>query len=183
MKTKILLSVFAIGLMPVVFLLSCSKIKDLTSVDIKYNPPRTNFTYTPITLKSGEVILYNGFIRVNVDSLLNAHGVSSGTIENPVFTQFSITINAPVEANFGWLQSARAEVSNNTDFSSPVQIANVNNNGGTGKTLILTVINGNIPFGSNGFYLRIYATLTGPVPYQWVQMYFDSELKMTLKAL
>ncbi|MEI7501120.1 MAG: hypothetical protein WCK84_11820 [Bacteroidota bacterium] len=183
MKTRIFLSVLAIGLMPVVFLMSCSKIKELTSVDITYKLPRTNFTYTPVTLKSGEQILYSALVWINVDSLLSANGISGGAIENSSFSQFSITINTPPEANFGWLQSARVTVSDNAGFSSPVQIGIVNNNGGTGKKVTLTVNSNNIPFGSNGFYLRIYATLTGPLPYQWVQMYFDSELKMTLNAL
>ena len=180
MKTRFFLFVFAIGMMLFVFLPSCSKIKELTSVDISYTPPRTYFTYTPVTLKSGEELLYSAFVRVNVDSLLSANGISGGSMENPAFTQFSITITAPVEANFGWLQSARAEVANNSGFSSPVQIGSVNNNGGTGKTVSLTVNNNNIPFGSNGFYIRIFATLNGAVPYSWIKMYIDSELKLTL---
>jgi hypothetical protein len=183
MKTKILALIILVGMTPFIFLSSCSKIKELTKVDITYSLPRTNFTYTPVTLKSDEVILYSDFVRINVDSLLRANGISSGSIENPQFAQFSITIKSPLEANFAWLQVARAVVSSNSGFTAPVQIGSANNAGGTGKTVNLTVNSSNIPFGSNGFYLRIYATLTGAVPYQYLQMYFDGELKLTLAPL
>jgi hypothetical protein len=165
------------------FMVSCSKVAELTAVDITYTLPRTTFTYTPVTLKAGEEVLYSDFIKINVDSLLNANGLSSGTVKDPTFTQFSITITAPSGADFGWLQSARAVVADNAGFTSAVQIGSVVNAGGTGKTVVLTVSNSVIPFGSNGFYLRLYGVLTGPVPYQWVQMYFDSELKLTLQPV
>jgi hypothetical protein len=168
---------------PIIFLVSCSKVAELASVDVTYKVPRTNFTYTPVTLKSGEQILYSDLVKINVDSLLSANGLSSGTVQDPICTSFSITIIAPPEANFGWMQSARAVVADNAGFSSAVEIGSVTNGGGNGKAVVLTVNNNMIPFGSNGFYIRIYAVLTGPVPYHWVQMYFDSELRITLKPL
>jgi len=183
MKTRILLSVLAIGLIPVVFLTSCSKIKDLTAVNVTYQIPRTNFLFTPTAFKSGEEILYSAFVHINVDSLLNVYGLSSGNVENPEFTQFSLTIDTPLEANFGWMQSVRAVTASNSGFSPETQIGSAVNNSGTGRTVTLTVNNSNIPFGNNGFYLRIYATLSGPIPYQWLQMYFNSTLTLTLQPI
>ncbi len=168
---------------PMIVLASCSKVAELASVDVTYKIPRTHFTYTPVTLKSGEQILYSDFVKINVDSLLNANGLSSGTVQDPICISFSITITAPPEATFGWLQSARAMVADNAAFSSAVEIGSVVNSGGTGKTVVLTVNNNVIPFGSTGFYIRIDGILTGPVPYAWVQMYFDSELRITLEPL
>ncbi len=183
MKTRTIISVLTVGIVSAVLLFSCSKISELASVDITYSLPRTNFTYTPSTLKSSEEIMYQEFVKINVDSLLSANGISSGSVEDPSFTKFSITITLPADANFAWLQSARAVVADNANYTSAVQIGSVINAGGTGKTVVLTVNNDKIPFTNQGFYLRIYATLTGSVPYIWIQMYFDSELKMTLKPL
>ena len=183
MKTRLLLFFVAIGLTSVVLLSSCSKIKELTAVDITYQLPRTNFLYTPSKVKSGEEILYSAFVRINIDSLLSAYGLSSGTVENPAFTQFSISIDLPAEANFGWLTSVRAIVSDNANFLPEVQIGSAVNNGGTGRTVTLTVNNSNIPFGNNGFYLRILGVLNGAVPYQWIGMYFNGTLKLTLQPI
>ena len=183
MKTRILLLFVAVGLTSVVFLLSCSKIKELTAVNVTYQMPRTNFLFTPTSLKSSEEILYSAFVRINVDSLLNAYGLSSGTVQNPEFTQFILTIDTPAEANFGWMQSVRAVVADNSGFSPETQIGSAVNNSGTGRSVTLTVNNSNIPFGNNGFYLRIYATLSGPIPYDWLQMYFNSTLTLTLQPI
>ena len=183
MNNRLFLFFYTIGLIPAVFLHSCSKDAEQASVDIKYTPARTYFTYTPLTIKASEVILYSGFVRVNIDSLLSANGILIGSVENPRFTKFSISIASPQEANFTWLQSARAVVSDNIPDPYLVEIGDVVNGGGTGKTIILQMNYNKIYFGINGFSLTAYATLTGPVPYQWLQMYIDSELKMTLNPI
>ena len=152
-------------------------------MDVSYTLPRAYFTYIPATFKAGEDILYTDFIYINIDSLLSANGLSGGTVNNPVFTSVSVTITAPAEANFGWLQSASAITANNAGFLPSVQVANVVNSGGTGKTVVLTVNGSVIPIGSTGFYIRILGTLTGPVPQEWINMYMDGTLKLTLQAL
>jgi hypothetical protein len=183
MKTRLIFFVLAIGLIPLVLTTSCSKIKELTAVPVTYQLPRTNFLYTPSKVKSGEEILYSAFVRINIDSLLSAYGLSSGAVENPAFTQFSISIDLPAEANFGWMTSVRAIVSDNASFVPEVPMGSAVNNGGTGRTVILTVNNSNIPFGNNGFYIQILATLNGAVPYQWIGMYFIGTLKLTLQPI
>jgi hypothetical protein len=183
MNTRLFLFICTIGLIPAVFLQSCSKDAEQASVDIKYTPARIYFSYTPLTLKASEVILYSGFVKVNLDSLLSANGISIGSVENPMFTKFSVTITSPQEANFAWLQAARAVISDNIPDSWLGEIGDVVNGGGTGKTIILQMHYNIISFGVKGFSLTVYATLTGPVPYQWLQMYIDSELKMTLNPI
>ncbi|MEI7981394.1 MAG: hypothetical protein WCI71_07045, partial [Bacteroidota bacterium] len=84
-----------------------------------------------------------------------------------------------------WLQSARAVVSQDANFTSFVQIGTVTNTDPTAKTVILTMNNDNIrPYlGTTGFYVRVYAVLNGAIPTHWYQMYIDSQLKMRIKAL
>ena len=185
MKKQIVFILLILAAVPVVYLSSCSKIKEAAAVDVTYKLPRTSFTYTPTSLKASEIVLYTGVVYVNIDSIMKANGISSGSITNAAFTQFSLTLNTPPEANFSWLQSARVVVSQNSSFSPVVEIGNVVNSGGTGKTVTLTVNGANIqPYlSSTGFYIRIYATMTGTFPYSYVTMYMDGQLTISISPV
>ncbi|MCK9219606.1 MAG: hypothetical protein PHF97_04355 [Bacteroidales bacterium] len=187
MKTRLIFVMLTVAVIPVLFFTSCSKIKDLASVDVNYNVPRVSFVYTPATLKGSgtEVVLYEGHVHVNVDSLLSANGISTGTIGRATFNAVSITIQSPDTANFGWLQSARVVISSSGTFNSPVVIGTVTNSNPLAKTIIFVMNNTNIQpyFGSTGFYLRIYAVLNGTVPYNWIGMYLDSQMTLHLEAI
>lgn len=183
MKTKNLLILFMLAVVPVMFF-SCDKLKDLTAFNVTYKVPRLSFRYTPTAVKSGEVILCTEQVNLNVDSLLNAN-LPGGGLGTTTFSQFSITIQAPDTANFGWLQSARAVVSQDVNFTNTVQVGNVTNTDPLAKTVILTMNNDNIRplLGTQGFYIRVYAMLNGPVPYNWIDMYIDSQLVLRVEPL
>jgi len=164
---------------------SCKKIKDLTNIDVTYDLPKISFKYIPTLYKTGDVVLYSGSIQINLDSLLNHYGLSAGTITSVAFTQFSITITAPPNANFDWLTSASAIVSQNSNFQPSTVIATVGNPGSGAQTVILTTNNTNIVgyLNSNQFYLEVKATTTGTVPYQWIDMYLNGTLQMTIEPI
>ena len=183
MKTKKVFILILLATIPVLFF-SCDKIKDLANVNVTYELPRIPFRYTPTGEKSGEVILCTEQVTLNVDSILNKY-LPGGSLEETTFSTFSITIQEPDTANFGWLTSARAVISPDASFSSYVQVGNVTNNGATNKTVALVMNNDNIrPYlGTTGFYIRVYGVLNGPVPYEWLQMYIDSALKLQIQPL
>ncbi|MCK9423750.1 MAG: hypothetical protein M0Q38_14255 [Bacteroidales bacterium] len=183
MKTRNFLMLFMLAVIPVLFF-SCDKLTNLTAVNVTYKVPRIPFKFTPTALKSGEIILCTEQVNLNVDSLLNAN-LPGGGLDTTSFSNFSITIEAPDTANFGWLQSARTVVSQDSTFTSHVQIGTVTNNDSTTKTVILTMNNDNIrPYlGTKGFYIRVYAVVNGAIPYNWIQMYIDSQLKMRIEPL
>jgi hypothetical protein len=185
MKTRILITILTIAVFPVLFFSSCSKLKDLTAIDVSYKIPRQTFIYTPTTLKSGEQLLYSGFITANLDSILSANGLSSGVVGNTIFTKCSITIVQPDSVTFGWLQSARGEISQNAGFIPFQEVGTVTNTDPLAKTVNLTLNNTNIrPYlGAKTFYFRIFGILNGPVPAEWVQMYVDGTLQMHLEPL
>jgi hypothetical protein len=184
MKTRILLTLLTIVVFPVFFLSSCSKIKDLTAFDVTYNVPRTTFTYTPTTNKSGEQILYAGYVSANLDSILNANNISTSAIENATFTKCSITIEKPDNVTFSWLHSARAEISENAG-STPAEVGNVTVADPNAKTVNFVLNNTNIrPYlGGKSFYFRILGVLNGPVPSDWVQMYMDGTLLLHVQPI
>jgi len=185
MKMRILFAILSIAVLPVLFLSSCSKLKDLTAIDVSYKIPRQTFTYTPTSFKSGEQLLYSGFITANLDSILSANGLSSGVVGNTMFTKCSITIAQPDTVTFGWLQSARGEISDNAGFTPAQEVGHVTNTDPLAKTVNLTLNNTNIrPYlGAKTFYFRIFGILNGPVPADWVQMYMDGTLQMHLEPL
>ena len=185
MKIRIQLTIIAMIVCPVLFFSSCSKLKELTVIDVSYKIPQQSFTFTPTTFKSGEQLLYSGSISANLDSLLNAYGFSSGVVGNTEFSQCSITIVQPDSLNFGWLQSARGEISQTADFNPFQEVGSVIVPVPAAKTVNLSMNNTNIrPYlGSTSFYFRIYGTLNGPLPVGWVQMYLNGTLQMHLEPL
>ncbi|MEI7663110.1 MAG: hypothetical protein WCK34_12960 [Bacteroidota bacterium] len=185
MKTRMLILVFAIAVVPVLFLLSCSKAKDAVAFDYTYKIPRTTFIYTPGIFKSGEQLIYSGTIRANLDSILNANGFSSGVVGTTTFSKCSITLEQPDTLTFSWLGSARGVISATADFNPEQEVGTVTNTDPLAKTVVLTTNNGNIrPYlGSRNFYFRLYGVLNKPLPVAWAQMYLEGQLVMHLQPL
>jgi len=183
MKTKIILTLFILLLIPALFI-SCEQMNGLTTVTVTYDVPRIPFNYTPAKSKSGEQILCTEQVNLNIDSLLNVY-LPGGELGVTTFSKFSITIEAPDTADFSWLQSARAVVSQDSAFTSPQEVGKVDSIAPDAKTIVLTMNNDNIRplLGTQGFYFRVYGVLTGPVPYEWLQMYIDSQLQLTIEPL
>jgi len=185
MKTRIIILLLLVVLVPILYFTSCSRLKNLAAFDVSYTLPRTTFTYTPTSYKDGEQLLFSDHIEANLDSILNANGVSSGIVGNTTFTRCSITIIEPSDMTFGWLQSARGEISQNADFSPAQEVGYVTNNDPDAKTVVLTLNNTNIrPYlGNKYFYFRIFGVLNGPVPGNWAKMYIDGQLLMHIEPL
>lgn len=186
MKTRTFFLLALIAAISFSFFTSCNKVKDLAKFDVTYNLPGVSFRYTPVTLKSGEVLLYSGTFNINLDSLLNAHGYSSGLIENTEFSYLSITITQPPEANFNWLHTGSVIVSQNSNFDPSSVVASViNDTTAASKTIVLTLNNVNIrPYLNNTqFYFEVLAETNGAVPYEWIDMYLNSQLQMTISPL
>ena len=183
MKTKISLMIFAV--FSVMFIASCNDLKKAAAIDYNYTLPRTAFRYTPVSYKTGEQVLFEGPVTANLDSILRANGFSSGAVGTTTLTRCSVTIDKPDTVNFGWLQSVRGEISDNSGFSPFVEAGQATNTDPLARTINLTMNNTNIrPYlGSRVFYIRIVGTLPGPVPVQWIDMFLDGQLKMRLQPL
>jgi hypothetical protein len=184
MKRNSLFFFLILAFFPVIFFSSCAKIRDLAAFDVSYNIPRTTFVFTPTKDKSEEQLIYAGYVSANLDSILNANGLSGGMVGTTTFTKCSITIDQPDSVNFGWLQSLRGEISQTSEPPSEVfgYITAVDPNA---KTVNLTLTNINIrPYlGGTSFYIRVYGILNAAVPVEWVQMYIDGTLQLHLEPL
>ncbi|MCX6287556.1 MAG: hypothetical protein NTY96_10620 [Bacteroidetes bacterium] len=187
MKTRVYISLVILLAIPLIYLSSCSKVKELTAVDVSMKLPRHHFTYTATNLKSdsGEVILYSGHVTVNLDSVLNAYGLSSGIIQTTIFTYLAVTIEQPPDSTFHWLTSMRSTVSDNANFQPENLIGSVTNSNPTAKTVVVTLNNLNIrPYLTNpSFYVRVYAVLNGPLPAVTVGMFLDGTIQLHIEPL
>jgi len=187
MKTRhFFLSAFVLLAVPLIYLSSCSKVKELTSVDVTMKLPRQHFTYTGTSLKTtGEVVLYSGPVTINLDSVLNAYGFSSGIIQTTYFTNLSVTIEVPADSTFHWLTSMRATVADNQSFQPENQIGSVTNSNPAAKTVVVTLDNVNIrPYLSKpSFYVRLYGILNGPLPAATVGMFLDGSIVFRVEPI
>jgi len=186
MKTRVYISLAILLAIPLIYLSSCSKVKELTAVDVSMKLPRTHFTYTATDLKSGsEVILFSEHVTVNLDSILNAYGLSSGIINSTSFTYLAVTIEQPADSTFHWLSSMRATIADNAAFQPENVVGSVTNTDPTAKTVVITTNNVNIrPYLTNpSFYLRVYAVLNGPLPAVTVGMFLDGTIQLHIEPL
>lgn len=179
-------NIFTFITLAVLFMLpSCSKFQDLAAFDVSYTIPRTSFTYVPTTVKSEEQLLFSGAVTANLDSIMNANGVSSGIVGETKFTKLTITIAEPEDVTFNWLISARGEISQSADFLSVQEIGYVTNNDPLAKSVVLTLNNVNIrPYlGARLFYVRIYGVVNLPIPSDWIKMYIEGKMVMHIEPL
>jgi hypothetical protein len=187
MRAKTIKSVtlLAVTAFPLFLCISCSETKKAAAFDVTYNLPRIYFNYPSTLLKSGEVILYSGHEKINLDSILMAHDIPTGIIGSATFSRFALTITDPPDANFSWLQSMRVLASANISFDPNVELGNFANNDPNAKTVNLALNNVELTqfMNNNTFYYQILATLNGSLPYNRVAMFLDSQLKLHIEPL
>ena len=183
MKTLKNIATFILLGISLINLSSCEKVKDLAASDVTLNLPQQHFTFSGSSMKSGdEVVLYSNFVEVNLDSILNAEGISSGSLTATTFTTLSITMEQPVDSTFHWMSSMRAVVSDNENFSPEHEVGNAVNNDPLSKTLTVTLNNTNITqyLTQPSFWLRLYCTPTGPMPSYSIGMFMDGSVKLRI---
>lgn len=173
-------------LIPLLYFSSCNNIKELAAFDVIYTLPPTNFTYIPTSVKGdGEELLFSDAIEANLDSILNANGFSAGVVGNTQFIECTVSIAQPSALTFGWLGSARGEISDNPDFAPAREIGSVLNNDPDATTVVMIVNNTNIrPYlGAKFFYFRVFGVMNGPVPSEFVELVVEGKLLMHLEPL
>lgn len=186
MKTKNIFFIILTGLGILLSFSSCNDIRELAAFDVVYTLPPTNFTYNPAGMKGGgEELLYSGAIEANLDSILNANGFSAGVVGNTQFIECTVSIVQPSDLTFGWLHTARGEISGNPEFLPVQEVGSVVNTDPDATTVVMIINNTNIrPYlGAKFFYFRVFGELNGPLPAEWVEMTIEGKLLMHLEPL
>lgn len=174
------------SLMPLLFFSTCNNIKELAAFDVVYTLPPSTFTYVPSAVKGGgEELLFSDAIEANLDSILNANGFSAGVVGNTRFIECTVSIAQPSALTFGWLGSARGEISDNPEFNPAREVGSVVNVNPDATSVVLLVDNTNIrPYlGAKFFYFRVYGILNGPLPADFVDLVVEGKLLMHLEPL
>lgn len=185
MKTRVAISLLILLAIPMVYFTSCNKVKELATVTVSMKLPRQHFTLQGSGLKTSDIVLYSGSVKINLDSILNANGLSAGVIQTTSFSYLAVTIEQPPDSTFHWLQSMRATFSNNQNYNPEYEVGSVTNNDPNARTVVITTNNVNIrPYLTNpGFYIRIYGVLNGPIPAVTYGMFLDGTIQLTIEPI
>lgn len=188
---KVTLFTMFLALASSVFLTtSCDKLKELASFNVSLPSPEHQFTLdsADYALKSvtDETLLTYQHITVNIDSILNAHGVSSATITNGNITNVIVTLLLPPGTNFDWLASARLVASSDIQtLSAGTQLAHTGTIASGSVSISLILDNAAITnlINNNNFYLGLYGTLLGPLPAPQLTLSLNSTIVFTISPL
>lgn len=190
MKRITLLTLFA-GFFVMAFVAtSCDKVKELASFKVSINSPEHRFVLDSANFLTKasmeETLLTSQHITVNIDSVLNANGVSSATITNGTLTNVVMAIVAPEGTNFDWLSSARVTASTSLEnLANGTEVAHTGTieAGSTSITFILDNAAITQYINNNNFYIGLYGTLAGPLPASQITLSLNSTVVFTINPL
>ena len=164
---------------------SCNTAKQLLAFDVVYNCPKVYFSYAPGDQKLSEIVLYSGKLSIDLDSILNANYIPGGFIASAYLSKLALTITAPAQSNFSWLQSARLVGSIDSTFKQATELA--------GDTAVIPNIR-SLNFAlkpvdlkpilfKNSYWMKILGTPSGQTPPSSSSMYLDSQVKLHIEPL
>lgn len=184
MKTQTIFRSFALVLTLVfaVAFSSCEKVKDLAKFDISYSNPDVRFTLDSLDyMPKSEVLLHQVTLNVNLDSIIAKYELDG--IENAKFESVKIEIESPASANFSWLTSARVTLS--TQGVNETEVAATTSISPDGRSADIAVTNTEVISQISGgvFTLKLYGSITPPLPAVSIGMLLKSKIKMTVKPL
>ncbi len=196
MKNKTFLFAMLIAAMPFLFMTqSCETVKDeinkIASFDVSMDLPDQYFVLDSNDYKSGKTLLEEKvftqfYISVNLDSIFEANGISTGLISEGAFTNVTVLLENPVEGvNFDFVNSMRVTVSETADFSSETLIASTGTigDGSTSVTFNLETVNILNYLNQSDFYMRLYGDQDGPLPVALLPMLLQSGISFTVEPL
>ncbi len=196
MKNKTLLLAVIIAILPLLFLTqSCDKVKDevnkVAAFDVSMNLPDQYFVLDSNDFKSTKGILEEKvfsqfYISVNLDSIFEANGISTGLISDGEFTAITVSLENPAEGvNFDFVNSMRVTVSETSDFAEETLLASTGTiaDGSTSVTFNLETVNILDYLNKKDFYMRLYGDQNGPLPANLLPMLLQSGIKFTVEPL
>ena len=145
-----------------VFIVGCDKIKDLAKFDVQMNLPAQHFTLNKPEVKSTQApvdLFYDFNVTVNLDSIMQANGLSNIGIENGKITKALLTLTDPENASLSFLNSARVVLFEPT--GAQTQVAHTGNISPDAKSveLILDAADLSTLIKNKNFNGRIYLTV------------------------
>ncbi len=196
MKNKTFLFALLAVALPFLFLTqSCDKVKDeankVAAFDVSMDLPDQYFELDSNDFKSGkgllsEVVFDQFHFTVNLDSILQSYGVSSGLLSDGVFNSITLSIVNPSSGvSFDFVNSMRVAISETADFANESTLASTGEiaDGATSVTFTLETLNITEYLNKSDFYIRIYGEQDGPLPVNLLPLLLQSGITFTVNPL
>ncbi|MCF8231099.1 MAG: hypothetical protein K9J27_02840 [Bacteroidales bacterium] len=108
--------------------------------------------------RANEVVLYQCFVDIDVDSVLDAQGLNY--IARARANEMVLGIDKPADAELFFLNDAKVTISGDEDFGDEIEIAQTHNINGSDSKVNLEVLDKDVTqeFTNRGVFLRVYAT-------------------------
>jgi hypothetical protein len=164
-------------------LLSCEKIKNAAEFDLLYSVPETKITVDSTILEAaGNVVMVlEKTIHISLDSIRQKHNLDK--FEEARFDYIRLEVDIPARADLRWIQRLEATVI--APGISETRVASYVSDGSSSKTIDMVLDDAPItPFlMAETFRLRIYASVTPPLPASVVKLNLKSRIRITVQPI
>jgi hypothetical protein len=158
------------------FLPSCAKLKEATTLKVKYDLPDTYFTIDSSALLKSEKVLFTQSFSANIDSII---GSNSGLLNNVSFYQLRVSILSPAWVTLNWLTSARATIT--PEGGAPIEIATTTTIDNAARTVDFQIKDLDLASKiTKPYVLTIYGNLSAPVPVESIDLLFESGIEVSI---
>jgi len=173
--------------LPLMFISACDDVEELVAFFVTVEPDDYNFTVDSTSTSPGkaETVLFQTSFSFDLDSILEAHEVSSGMIGGCWFQRLAVAIDSPAVATFNFVDSFRVTVSNDSLFSTETEVAQIVIVDPAVTIVELNVYNLDVVAMMQGqeIWVRLYGGLPIPIPYPAIYMHLSSRVKLRVEPL
>ena len=191
MNSKLrLLAILAI--LPFIFLSqSCDKIKDLAAFDTTVDLPAKTITLDSNSYKSSDdvldwTILETYYVKINLDSVLQANDVSQADFKNGRIDTYTATLVYPPGVTFSFMDLMKVTAALNVNFTDEVDVAESLAFDPSTVTITFKAFDLDITSfikSENGFYLRVWGRKTTELPVPSVEINLEGEVSIRVEPI
>jgi len=185
-KRLLPIGVFVLLLSSLFVFQSCDKVVEAAEFDVSKDLPQQSFVLDSASTKEEELILYEHFFDIDLDKILEEHGIDKGKIKNGEITAIRISVDeeAP-EVNLGFVRALRFVVSESSDYSEEELIGEARDIQPTDRSITFEMNDANLDryLEMSKFYFRLYGIKVAEIPKEEIEVFLDSKVKFTVSPL
>jgi hypothetical protein len=181
MKTNRLLF-FALILLSTLGFVSCNlDTEDFDQLKITHRTQNFEFTIHDLTNKDTENVLFEEYVDVDLQSVLNEYGNYS-VIDFTEIDEIEFGVEEGQDYNLDFMESASITVATTEDFADAVVVASIDDipEGATSINIPLSDEDYMAIVSDGGFYVRVEASYDAELPAEEVEAYINFLLALVL---
>jgi len=187
MKKRLLpIGIIALLLSSLFVFQSCEKVVEAAEFDVSKDLPQQSFVLDSATTKGEEVILYENFFDIDLDKILEEHGIDKGKVKNGKITAIKISVDESTpEIYLGFVSSLRFVVSEGSDYSEEELIGEARDIEPNARSIVFEMNDANLDryLEMSKFYFRLYGVKEAEIPEREIKLLLDSKVKFTVSPL